>query len=54
VHQTPRSCLLYLGESEVSCVQRPVPGSVLMVIYNPVDAGQSFQVDYPLCGAGGL
>jgi hypothetical protein len=39
--------VLHLGESEVSYIQRPVPGSVLKVAYNPADPGQSFQVDHP-------
>lgn len=39
--------VLYIGESEVTQVRRPVPGSELEVAYNPADPGQSFQVDYP-------
>ncbi|MBT2550568.1 DUF3592 domain-containing protein [Arthrobacter sp. ISL-65] len=39
--------VLYVGESEITQVRRPVPGSVLEVAYNPADPGQSFQVDYP-------
>jgi hypothetical protein len=39
--------ILYVGESEVSCANRPVPGSSLEVAYNPADPNQSFQVDAP-------
>ena len=39
--------VLYVGESEVSYVNRPVPGSFLEVAYNPADPNQSFQVDSP-------
>ena len=39
--------VLYAGESEVSYVNRPVPGSFPEVAYNPTDPNQSFQVDSP-------
>jgi hypothetical protein len=39
--------VLFVGESEVSCVNRPVAGSFLDVAYNPSDPNQSFEVDSP-------
>ena len=39
--------VLYAGESEVSAVERPAPGSVLEVAYNPENPGQSFEVAHP-------
>ncbi|MFF2317380.1 DUF3592 domain-containing protein [Arthrobacter sp. NPDC058097] len=39
--------VLYFGESEVSLVERPVPGSVLEVAYNPESPGESFEVAHP-------
>jgi hypothetical protein len=39
--------VLFAGESEVSYVERPVPGSTVEVAYNPADPNQSFQVDSP-------
>lgn len=39
--------VLYLGESEVSRVERPVPGSVLEVAYNPENPAESFEVAHP-------
>jgi hypothetical protein len=44
--QDPRG-ILYVGESEVSYANRPVPGSSLEVAYNPDDPNQSFQVASP-------
>jgi hypothetical protein len=38
---------VYTGESEVSYVNAPVPGSALEVAYNPADPHRSFQVDSP-------
>lgn len=35
---------LFAGESDVSSVAQPVPGSLLEVAYNPADPHQSFQV----------
>jgi hypothetical protein len=34
----------FIGESEVSSVERPVPGSQVEVAYNPADPTESFQV----------
>ncbi|WP_223257150.1 DUF3592 domain-containing protein [Arthrobacter globiformis] len=39
--------VLYLGESEVSLVERPVPGSVLEVAYNAENPEESFEVAHP-------
>lgn len=36
--------VLYVGESEVSCANRPIPGSYLEVAYNPESPNQSFEV----------
>lgn len=35
---------LFAGESEVSSVSQPVPGSLVEVMYNPANPNQSFQV----------
>ncbi len=35
--------VVYLGESEVSLANEPLPGSPLQVAYNPEDPNQSFQ-----------
>ncbi|WP_457964992.1 DUF3592 domain-containing protein [Arthrobacter sp. D1-29] len=35
---------LFAGESEVSLVNRPQPGSLVQVTYNPLNPNQSFQV----------
>lgn len=39
--------MLFVGESEVSYTNRPVPVSVVEVAYNPDNPNQSFQVDSP-------
>lgn len=39
--------VLYVGASEVACTNRPVPGEILEVAYNPADPNHSFQVDAP-------
>jgi hypothetical protein len=39
--------VLFAGESEVSYVQRPAPGSTVEVAYNPANPNESFQVDAP-------
>lgn len=38
---------LYVGESEVSYANRPEPGEILEVAFNPANPNQSFQVDAP-------
>lgn len=35
---------LFMGKSEVSGVQQPVPGSLIEVAYNPVNPNESLQV----------
>jgi hypothetical protein len=39
--------VLFAGESEVSYVERPAPGSSVEVAYNPANPNESFQVDAP-------
>lgn len=39
--------VLFAGESEVSYVNPPAPGSLLEVAYNPANPNESFQVDAP-------
>jgi hypothetical protein len=39
--------VLYVGESEVSYANRPTPGEILEVAYDPADPNRSFQVDAP-------
>jgi hypothetical protein len=41
---TDQQGALFMGESEISGVQQPVPGSLIEVAYNPANPNESLQV----------